>query len=554
MKMVVMLPGKVCTSTGQVGLKGNKIAILLKLQCYLLQQTKTKFNVGEDITLTMPSAENGRALISIENGSHVLKTFWIDTKKGQTQFTFKAEKDMAPNVFANVTMLQPHAQTVNDLPIRMYGAIPLLIEDPQTILKPTIKMAAVLKPEVESTITIAEANQKAMTYTIALVDEGLLDLTRFKTPDPHSTFYAREGLGVKTWDLYDQVLGAWGGNLERILSIGGDGSINRNLNPAKANRFKPVVKFLGPFSLNKGESKTHKFTLPQYIGAVRAMVIAGQNSAYGSAEKTVEVKKPLMVLATLPRVIGPGESFTLPVNIFATNNNLKNVAVQVISSNLNVVGSNTQQLTFKDAGEQMSYFQIAVPNKVGVAKVKIIAQSGKEKTIYDAEIEIRNPNPYVTNVVAASIQPKQTWRVNYAAIGMEGTNSGNIEVSSIPPINLNKRLSYLIQYPHGCVEQTTSSVFPQLLLNRLTTLSEQKKATIERNIKLGIAKLKGFQTTEGGLSYWPGETAADEWGTNYAGHFLIEAQNAGYSLPVGLLDEIIRYQKNKGCQLGTKQH
>lgn len=508
---------------------------------------KTKFNVGEDIILTIPTGENGRALVAIENGSRVLKTYWIDTKKGQTQFKFKAEKNMAPNVFANVTLLQPHAQTLNDLPIRMYGVIPLQIEDEETILKPIIQMANTLKPEVESKLTISEVKGKAMTYTIALVDEGLLDLTRFKTPDPHQIFYAREGLGVKTWDLFDQVLGAWGGNLERILSIGGDGTVNKNLSPAKANRFKPVVKYMGPFFLSKGESKTHKFILPQYIGSVRAMVIAGQDGAYGFAEKAVEVKKPLMVLATLPRVIGPGESFTLPVNIFATNNKLKSVSVQVQSSNLKISGVKTQQLYFKQAGEQMAYFQMVAPNNVGVATVKIIAKSGTEQTVYDVEMDIRNPNPYVTNVIAAIIEPNQTWKSNYNAIGMAGTNSGTLEVSSIPPINLDKRLNFLIQYPHGCVEQITSGIFPQLMLNKLTTLTEQKKAQVDRNLKAGINRLKNFQTTEGGLSYWPGQSNADEWGTNYAGHFLIEAQNAGYTLPVGILDELIRYQKNKAA-------
>ena len=506
---------------------------------------KTKFNVGEDITLTIPTGENGRALVSIENGSRVLKTYWIDTKKGQTQFKFKAEKNMAPNIFANVTLLQPHSQTLNDLPIRMYGVIPLHIEDQETILKPVIKMAATLKPEVESQLTISETSGKAMTYTIALVDEGLLDLTRFKTPDPHQVFYAREGLGVKTWDLFDQVLGAWGGNLERILSIGGDGTINRNLSPAKANRFKPVVTYMGPYYLGKGKSTTHKFTLPQYIGSVRAMVVAGNEGAYGYAEKAVEVKKPLMVLATLPRVIGPGESFTLPVNIFATNNSLKNVSVQIQSTLLAVSGAKSQQLNFKQAGEQMAYFQMLAPNNVGVAKVKIIAQSGNEKTVYDVEMDVRNPNPYITNVVAATIQPKQTWKSNYNVIGMAGTNTGTLEVSSIPPIDLDKRINFLIKYPHGCVEQITSGIFPQLVLNDLTVLTEQKKAQIDRNVKAGIARLKGFQTTEGGLSYWPGEGKADEWGTNYAGHFLIEAQNAGYTLPVGVLDELVRYQKNK---------
>ncbi|PTS91529.1 hypothetical protein DBR11_28810 [Pedobacter sp. HMWF019] len=506
---------------------------------------KTKFKVGEDIVLTIPSGKGGRALISIENGSRVLKTYWTDTKAGQTQFKFKAEKDMSPNVFANVTLLQPHAQTVNDLPIRMYGAIPLLIEDPATILKPIIKMADKIKPETENTISVAEQNGKAMTYTIAIVDEGLLDLTRFKTPDPHAVFYAREGLGVKTWDLFDYVLGAWGGNLERILSIGGDGSINKNLNPAKANRFKPVVEFMGPFALSKGETKTHKFKLPQYIGAVRAMVVAGQDGAYGFQEKSVQVKKPLMLLATLPRVIGPGESFTLPATVFATENHLKNVTLQIQTQNLGVEGNKTIQLSYKQPGEQMAYFDIKAPEIAGIGKVKLIAQSGAEKAVYDVEIDIRNPNPFVTNVVSETIEPGKTWTQIYNGIGMAGTNSGSLELSSIPPINLKKRLGYLMQYPHGCVEQTTSAVFPQLFLDQLTQLSAQQKATTEKNIKAGILKLKDFQTAEGGLAYWPGSPSADEWGSNYAGHFLVEAQNKGYSIPVGLLDELLRYQKTK---------
>ncbi|QNK64179.1 hypothetical protein H7F33_06745 [Pedobacter sp. PAMC26386] len=506
---------------------------------------KTKFNVGEDIVLTIPTGENGRALISIENGSRVLKTYWTDTKKGQTQFKFKAEKNMAPNVFANITLLQPHAQTVNDLPIRMYGAIPLIIQDPETILKPVIKMADKIKPETENTITVSEQNGKAMTYTIALVDEGLLDLTRFKTPDPHAVFYAREGLGVKTWDLFDYVLGAWGGNLERILSIGGDGSANRNLNPAKANRFTAVVKYMGPFALGKGASQTHKFKLPQYIGAVRAMIVAGQEGAYGFAEKSVQVKKPLMVLATLPRVIGPGESFTLPVTVFATENNLKNVAVQLQTRNLQVSGLKTRQLTYAKPGEQMAYFEVTVPQITGIAKVKITAQSGAEKAVYDLELDIRNPNPYVTNVISAVIQPGQSWTANYLPIGIAGSNSGSVELSSIPPVNLKKRLSYLMQYPHGCVEQTTSAVFPQLFLNKLSPLNEQQKAQTDRNIKAGINRLRSFQTQDGGLAYWPGEPAADEWGSNYAGHFFVEAQNTGYNIPVGMLDEVLRYLKGK---------
>ncbi|WP_256005895.1 alpha-2-macroglobulin family protein [Pedobacter deserti] len=506
---------------------------------------KQKFHVGEEVVLTIPSGKGGRALISIENGSRVLRTFWTKTAPGQTQFRFKAEKDMAPNVFANVTLLQPHAQTVNDLPIRMYGAIPLLVEDPQTILKPLLNIPASIRPETVTELTVAEQQGKAMTYTIALVDEGLLDLTRFKTPDPHGAFYAREGLGVKSWDLFDHVLGAWGGNLERILSIGGDGTINRNLNPAKANRFVPVVKYMGPFALGKGERKTHRFRLPQYIGSVRAMVVAGQDGAYGFTEKTVQVKKPLMLLATLPRVIGPGETFTLPVTVFATESRLKKVSVQVQASSLRLTTAFSQSLNFAKPGEQMAYFELKAPESTGIAKVRVTAQSGAEKAVYDVELDVRNPNPYITNVISAAIEPGSSWSHAYQPIGMGGSNTGVLEISSLPPIDLKKRLGYLTQYPHGCVEQVTSSVFPQLYLSALTRMTEQQKANTERNIKAGIARLRGFQSPDGGLAYWPGASSSDEWGSAYAAHFLLEAQKAGYSLPVGMADELFRYLRSK---------
>jgi len=507
---------------------------------------KKSYKVGEEAILTIPTMANGRALISFENGTKVLKTDWISTQKGETQYRFKVDGTMAPNVFVNVTLLQPHSQTVNDLPIRMYGAIPLLVEDPATILKPVIGMPDKIRPETKSAITVSEASGKEMTYTIAIVDEGLLDITNFKTPNPHETFYAREALGVKTWDLFDYVIGAFGGDLERILSIGGDAggkSLNKNIS---VNRFKPVVKFMGPYHLDAGEKQTHAFTLPQYIGSVKAMVIAGHQGSYGFADKDVAVKKPLMILATLPRVLGPTEKLQLPVTVFAMENNVKTVNVEVQSNAFsNLAGNNRQTVTFAKPGEQLITFDLAVKDFVGVGKVRVIAQSGSEKAVYDVELNVRNPNPAITKVLEKELAPGETWNTPYAAIGMNGTNKTTLEAANIPPLNLAKRLDYLIEYPYGCVEQTTSAAFPQLYLSQLTDLSGAQKAITERNIKAGINRLTNFQVPGGGLSYWPDGSEADEWGTNYAGHFMLAAQAAGYTMPVGFIEHWKNYQRKK---------
>ena len=242
-------------------------------------------------------------------------------------------------------------------PIRLYGVIPILVEDPNTHLNPIIKTPAELEPEKDYEVKVSEKEGKKMTYTLAVVDEGLLDLTRFQTPDPWPSFYAREALGVKTWDFYDDVIGAYGARLERAFAVGGD----ENLAAAKrkkVNRFKPVVSFIGPFKLDEGKTNTHQLKMPNYVGAVRVMVVAGDNGAYGNAEQSVKVLKPLMLLATLPRVLGPGEEVSLPVNVFAMKPEVKNVKVSIKTNDiLTPVEGSSKQVQFAEVGDQIARFQ-----------------------------------------------------------------------------------------------------------------------------------------------------------------------------------------------------
>lgn len=506
---------------------------------------KEKYNTGDEVTLSIPSSKGGRALISLESGSKVVRSFWQETVQGQTVVKFKATPEMSPNVYATVSLIQPHAQTINDLPIRMYGSIPIMVEDKNTILTPVLNIPATIRPEQQVNFSVSEQQGNEMTYSVAIVDEGLLDLTRFKTPDPHAAFYAREALGVKSFDVYDYVIGAWGGDLERILTIGGDAEAG----PVKqktANRFKPVVSFLGPFHLSKGQKMDHHIQLPSYIGSVRAMVVAAHDGRYGFAEKTVAVKKPLMLLATMPRVLGPGETIKLPVTIFAMENNIKNVNVSLQANPfLEVVGTSTQNVKFSQTGEQMAYFDVRVKPNTGIGKVKLTATSGSERSDYEVELDIRNPNPPVTSVTQMTLAPGQQWKTTASPIGIAANSTATIEISSVPAMNLQKRLNYLIEYPHGCIEQTTSAVFPQLVLNQLTDLDDIRKSLVDKNVKAGIAKLQNFQRPDGGFSYWPGGPESDEWGSNYAGNFLVEAQNNGFVVSDFMLQQWKNYQRGK---------
>lgn len=510
---------------------------------------KPSYNIGENVTLTIPGSGEGRALISIESGSRVIKTYWIETKKGENKFNFEATAEMTPNVYAHVTLLQPHAQTVNDLPIRLYGVTAIGVEDPATHLQPEITMPDVLEPGEKVTIKVSEKSKRKMTYTLAMVDEGLLDITKFKTPDAWSRFYAREALGVRTWDLYDNVMGAFGSRIERLLAIGGDAELAAKEDDPRANRFKPVVKYFGPFTIDKGDARSHTFTMPQYIGSVKTMVVAGSEGAYGKAEKATPVRKPLMVLATLPRVLGPEETLKLPVTLFTQEKSIKNVKVDVkITGPVSVVGGTSKSVSMSPAGDMTIDFDLAVKSEVGIAKVEVTASSGSFKGTDVIEIEIRNPNLPVTKVAEAMVDAGKAWDAAVVPFGISGTNSAVLEVSSMPPIDLGRRLQYLMNYPYGCIEQTTSAVFPQLYLSQVKTMTEIENLKVQRNVTAGIERLKSFVTRDGGFAYWPGSASADEWGTTYAGHFMIEAEAKGFFIPADMIKRWKKYQKNKALE------
>lgn len=507
---------------------------------------KQEYSVGETAVVQLPEATQGRALITVENGSRILDRRWLEFDKTKTKFELPVTAEMSPNVYVSVALIQPHQGKTNDRPIRLYGVIPLRVSDPATVLNPVIQAADKWRPETKVEVKVSESGGRPMAYTVAVVDEGLLGLTNFKTPDIHGHFYKKEALGISTWDLYDYVVGAYGAELERLLALGGDEGLEAGPKKEDQRRFPPVVRFIGPFKLEAGRTNKHEIEIPPYMGAVRVMVVAGEKGAYGKADKTVIVKEPLTLLATLPRVIGPDEEMTVPVTVFSSEESQKEVALSIETDrHFSVAGSRTLALRFDKPGEKMGFFTVKTGSLTGAGRIKITAQSGATKSHTETNLSVRAPNPPSVRQVNKKLEPGETWEEKVVPHGLDGTNETTLEVASVPPLNLDKRLTYLIQYPHGCVEQTTSSVFPQLYLADLIKLDGARKKEIEKNVNAGIERLRQFQAASGGFMYWPnGGGTPDPWASNYAGHFLVEAKEKGYFVPPAMLADWIKYQRS----------
>ncbi len=513
------------------------------LTMYTFSTDKPSYEVGEEVTVILPGSIAGRALVALENGSSVLKREWVDiSPKGDTKYKFKITEDMAPNFYIHASLLQPHAQTINDLPIRMYGVVPVSVSNKNSVLNPEIIMPDVLRPEKEFTVQIKEKQGRAMTYTLAIVDDGLLDLTGFKTPNAWDEFYAREALGIRTWDMYDFVIGAFGSKFASLLSIGGDEAMRPS--NTKANRFKPVVKYLGPFTIKKGQTASHKIKLPMYVGSVRTMVVAGQDGAYGKAEKTTPVRNPLMILTTLPRVVSVGEEILLPVTVFAMENSVKNVSVKVETTGLmKLTESKAASLQFNKPGDEMVYFRIKAGSTTGVETVKITASGNGQTASETIEIDVRNPNPPIINSTNKLIGASQEEDFSYDLNAPSNENWVKLQVSRIPSVDFGRRFDFLINYQHYCSEQITSTTFPLLYVEQFKNVDAKESETIKKNIREAIKNLYSRQLSDGSIAYWPGQTYANEWVTTYAGHFMYEAKQKGYEVSDNFIKKWLSYQQ-----------
>ena len=500
---------------------------------------KKSYEVGEYATVQLPSSANGRVLLSVENGTKVIKRIWVAASKDkETSYRIAVTKDMAPNFYVYATLLQPHSQTINDLPIRMYGVEGAEVVDKRTILKPEIIVADEVGPLKEFTIKVREKDRKPMSYTLAIVDEGLLDITSFKTPQPWRAMNQREALGVSTWDMYDDVIGAFSGKFRSILSVGGDGAIR--IAAGKEKRFNPVVKFLGPFTLNSG-TKTHRITLPMYVGSVRVMVVASKSGSYGSTDKTVKVTAPLMLLSTMPRSLSCGDRVKMPVNVFAMKGGISDVNVSVsVEGPLSVVGSSTKKVTFKGASEQLLEFDLACDNeKQGQAKVVITAAGGghtAKETIY---IDVKNPMPDIITSDFMSLNGHKQHTFKWPKM----TNGDvRLSLSAVPMIDFNGVFSFVKSYPHECTEQLSS--LAMFLLHAREYLSDEDKAWAEKTIPVIIKRIVSRQRFSGGFVYWSCLHDSNEWVTSMAGEVLIEAQRQGFFVHSQVLEKWKEYQKS----------
>lgn len=510
---------------------------------------KEAYQTGETAKLLFTTPFNGKLLVTVER-DHVLEHHYISTDKKSASLTVKLDQSHVPNIFVTATLFRPNDDSGMPLTVA-HGIVNLKVENVAKKIPLTVTHEKQSRSNKKQTIQIKTAPNAQL--TVAVVDEGILQIKNFATPDPYDWFYMQHALGVLSYDMYAQLYPEI--YLKKMLSGGDGGMLEGRLNPMSANRVKLVSFWSGIIQADASGKASYTIDIPQFSGDLRVMVAAYKQDQFGASETHIKVADPIVVTTSLPRFLTPGDTITLPVTLANTTAKAANGNVKVtVEGPIKVVGSANASFDAKANKESRTSFKLVTTGSTGIGKVKVQVQALNETFTDLTEIAVRPPGSLQAYSGEGVIQNTNKSTISLKNNLIPETAKAKLIVSRSPLIKYSNSLDYLVRYPYGCVEQITSAAFPQLYYADLVkSMYKQDYNPIDPsyNVQEAIRILQSMQMHNGALMYWPGGGYESWWGTIYASHFLIEATKAGYDVDNRTLDKMLGYLKTSLKQKRT---
>ncbi len=507
-----------------------------------IKTDKKEYNLGENIKVLFTTPFEGRMIVTLERAG-VLKYYQLNTHNKTAELVLKGEEAMIPNVYVSATLFRP--MDGNDMPLTVaHGYQSVTVLNKRNDLKVAIN--AVEKSYSQLKQTIKLKTEPGADVTIAAVDEGILQIKNFKTPNPFDYFYQKIALSVNSYDIYPWLMPEL---KQRLSSTGGDGGGENRVNPLFVNRVKNVSFWSGVLKADAAGNVKYDIDIPQFSGDIRIMAVVNKGKGFGSAEKHMKVADPVVISTALPRFFSPGDEAIMPVMLTNTTEKAMTVTLGVKTTGpLDLKSQATQTVTIPANKEQRIVFNVAAQPVIGAAKVLVSVKNGTQTFTNETEISVRPSASLQKLTGSGQVADGKSVTIGLNNNFIPASVSGKLVVAKSPIVKLGKQMTELVQYPYGCVEQTTSAAFPQLYYADLVKGMDLAPTHILNpayNVQQAILKLQAMQVGDGGLTYWPEGGEESWWGSTYACHFLLEAKKAGYDVNQSSLNRLIQYIKAK---------
>ncbi|MET0465525.1 MAG: MG2 domain-containing protein [Chitinophagaceae bacterium] len=502
---------------------------------------KKSYEAGETVKALFKTPFSGRMLVTMET-DHLISHQYVTVNDRSASIDLKLSGEHVPNVYITATLIKPHE--MSDIPLTVaHGFQNVSVEEKSREIPVTIDAQKSVRSKTHQKIKVKGAPGSYV--TLSAVDNGVLQVSDFKTPDPYNYFYQQKALQVSAYDLYPLLFAEV---RARSSSTGGDGelSMDRRVNPMPAKRIKVVSYWSGIKKTDGSGNAEFEIDIPQFSGEIRLMAVSYKGQRFGSADNTMTVADPIVLSTALPRFLSPGDTVNVPVTLSNTTDKSTNVSASIkVEGGIKVVGSATESIPVSAKSEGRASFRIVADPVIGIGKVKILASGAGEKFEDETEISIRPASTLQKRTGSGVIAGGSSQTVN---VGMSdfipGSSNYNFVVSRSPVLELGEQLRYLVQYPYGCTEQTVSAAFPQLYYGDMVDLMQlnaKEKTNANSNILEAIRKIKMRQLYSGAVTLWDGGGKEDWWSTIYSAHFLLEARKAGFDVDNSLIETMLNY-------------
>ena len=504
---------------------------------------KESYKPGENMKAVFKTPFSGRMLVTVET-DHLLEYKFVEVPENAVSVDLGVKEEYLPNVYITATLVKPHEQSSIPLTVA-HGFQRVKVAADQR--QQTVKIEAPASIRSKQTQRIVVKAAPGSEVTLAAVDNGILQVTDFSTPDAFTYFYAARALSVQSFDMYPLLFPEL---KARLSSTGGDGDLelSKRTNPMPAKRVKLVSYWSGIVKADGSGNASFDVPVPAFSGQIRLMAMAYKNESFGAASQPMTVADPLVISTGLPRFLSPKDSVSVPVTISNTTNQSITVTAQIQSTGpVAVVGAKQQQVSIPAQREANVLFTV-VAQSLGLSDITISAQGGNVKVDETINIGVRPLSPLQSRTGAGVVNGGSAANIVLNPGDLLPANlKYKLVVSKNPALNLGKQLQYLAQYPYGCTEQTVSIAFPQLYLDDLW---QQWKGAKYGNasgaaVQEAIRKLKLRQLYDGGFTLWDGEVDAHWWASVYGAHFLLEAQKAGFEVDKKMIDASLSYLNNR---------
>jgi uncharacterized protein YfaS (alpha-2-macroglobulin family) len=520
-----------------------------------LKLDKPAYADGEKARLTITPPHAGEALVTVE-GDKALWVRRLPVAAGGTEIDIPLDKDWKRHdLYVSVTVLRPGNAGEKVTPARSIGLVHLPLERGNRKLGVTLDAPKKMEPNrpLKVKVKVPEAADQKTMVTLSAVDVGILNITRFASPDPFGFFFAKLRYGADAYDIYGRLIEKMDGQKGK-LKFGGDAAPKptRSL-PSKV---RLIDLFSGPVALDaKGEAEI-SLPVPDFNGSLRLMAVAAAGERYGMQEAEVTVAAPLVVELATPRFLSVGDSAVLAMDVQNLAGANQEVSIAVSSRDGLLIRNGTQKVSLKDRQKRILRVPIEAGTAIGLTEVQVRVESAQTRLDRSFPLQVQAPTPRQSVMRRVVVAPGETVEIRDAEVGgfYRQTVAATLAISDKAPIDVRSAVQGLLTYPYGCGEQTTSTAYPHVFIDetgaRQFGLKPYTQAQRAEMLEKAIARLAGMQAPNGGFSLWGNLSEYQYWLSAYITHFLTDAREQGFNVPAEMEKRAVEFLL-KGLQEGV---